>query len=149
MTVVKQLEQAMKERDDLTASVATAIAERDSARADVEKAKAEMAQAVSVHAEAIKAEVDKNAALQAELENAKAQVAEVTAKLETAQKALSNPAFADAGVRGVEAATEEGGQGSGKTFETFAEAHAAYNKIEDAKEKALFRVEHAEILGLK
>lgn len=72
-------------------------------------------------------------------------------ELEKAQKALANPAFAAAAATGSKKAVEEGAAAGADvaTFATQAEALAAYDKVQGAKEREEFRTKHAGVLGLK
>ena len=147
-TVVEELAEANERVKALEASQAAGVkalegmtAERDQAKAG-EKAALDLA----TKAEADKAEAVK--ALEAErTEKAQAIADRDAAKAETA-KVLANPAFAAAAKQGLKAGTDEGGQAHRAQFATRADAETAYRKIEGAKERAAFRAEHKEILGL-
>lgn len=143
-TLMKQLEDAIKAKADGDAELAkaksaladessklaTALTERDAALAtaktsgeQAEKASAALAGEQAAH-EATKGELRK------------------------AQAALANPAHMDAALVGCKVPVPEGG-GHAATAKTKEEALAEYSKISDPHERAQYRKDNAEILGLK
>ena len=139
--MVKAVDAAVAERD-------AAVAERDAAvkaaadmKAAAEKAVTDLAAAIEAH----KAElVEQGKALEAE----RAERAKLAEELAKAHKALANPAFADAAARGTVSPAPAGMSAADVEFKSQAEALAAYKKIEGARERAEFRKQHKDILGL-
>lgn len=145
----KQIEKLTADADALMAARDAAVAERDAsvkAAADMkaasEKAVSDLAAAIEAH----KAElVEHGKALEAE----KAERAKLADDLAKAHKALANPAFADAAARGTVSPAPAGMSAADQVeFKSQAEALAAYKKIEGARERAEFRKQHKDILGL-
>ena len=150
MTIIQELEQAKTELAAKAASLATAeadikagaelIAQADKARLEI---KASMDAMTSAHAEALKVET-------AKFDVEKAAHVATKAELEAAKKTLANPAFGAALAKGDKVSVPEGGSESQASAEvmTYAQAQAAYAKIEGAKEKAEFRAKYKKELGL-
>lgn len=133
----------------LVADAEVLVTERDAAvkaaadmKAAAEKAVTDLAAAIEAH----KAELAEQCkALEAE----KAERAKLAEELAKARKALANPAFADAAARGTSSPAPAGMPAADQVeFKSQAEALAAYKKIEGARERAEFRKQHKEILGL-
>lgn len=148
MTVVEQLEEKIVAVEHL------------SAEANELRGKLDAAEKAAKEAEAVRLEFERElsaklAAANAELADAKQLLADEQAKhrqtkdaLEKAREALANPAFADAGTRGVISPTAEGGVPPGEPPMTQEKALFEYRKLRDPIAKAIFRREHAAELGI-
>ncbi len=149
MTAVEQIKGLDERIAEMVKAVDAAVAERDAAvkaaadmKAAAEKAVTDLAAAIEAH----KAElVEQGKALEAE----RAERAKLAEELAKAHKALANPAFADAAARGTVSPAPAGMSAADQVeFKSQAEALAAYKKIEGARERAEFRKQHKDILGL-
>ena len=150
MTVVEQLEQAAGQVEalngrveELEAGIVDAASKYDAVVVERDEAKA----AISVLEQERSASVDVISAKQAELDSERERHNETKEELSAAKKALENPAFADAAIVGSDQAVSGNGEG-GAVVMTYDQAIAAYKKIEDPKERAAFRRDHKEELGL-
>jgi hypothetical protein len=154
MTIVDQYEQALAENAALTAKnaeQATQIAALTEAGAKAQTDISAKDELISKHVADV-AKIDE--ALKAE-QSAHAQTnATLGGELDKAKAILSNPAFAAAAAKGVNAATPEGGMPSTQEPMTREQAVKVYNSMPnntqaDAKALAAFREQNKEILGLK
>jgi hypothetical protein len=150
MTVAQELIAATEANATLTAdwkakceAVAMLTAENTGLKTALETVKASVVALKDEHAKALTVA---ETAFKAE------QTAHITTKteLETAKKALANPAFAAAAVTGSKVAVAEGGAEAQDTAKITKEnAEAEYKKIVDPKARADFRDKYAVELGLK
>lgn len=112
-------------------------AEIDAKQKEIEGVKVELAKANETAANEIM-----------EHSKTKQEMEKVKKDLEIAQKALTNPAFAAAAVKGSKEGVAEGGSQAGTTL-TYAEACAEYKKLTDPKAREAYRNAHAVELKLK
>lgn len=149
MTAVEQIKGLDEQLAGKVKALEIAVTERDAAvkaaadmKAAAEKAVTDLAAAIEAH----KAELTEQGKV---LEAEKAERAKLAEELEKARKALANPAFVDAAASGTKNPAPAGMPAADQVeFKSQAEALAAYKKIEGARERAEFRKQHKEILGL-
>lgn len=148
MTIVEQLSAAQERIAELEASVKVSGEQTVAAEAKINaaneasvKAAADLKSATEKHA----ADLAEHAkVLEAEQLAHKADAAE----LAKAKLALANPAFADAAIVGSKAPVAAGGTPATDQPKTQEQAQAEYRKIEDAKERADYRRENWQVLGI-
>jgi len=146
-TVVEELADATERIEALEAEAKKAGEQIASLTAEVDKAKADTQAAVELTNAADAEKAEAVAALEAEkAEHGKTQE-QLTESKATLEKVLANPAFAAAAKAGLKDGTGEGTQAK-DGYETKEQALAAYRQIEDARERAAFRAENKELLGL-
>ncbi len=181
-TVVQQLETVIAENEALTAQVDTAkaaaahlirentelkgqlaasvnhtaleaaIAERDSARADLAAERDAHGQTREALNQARNDTVIARNGFDLALEGERKAHADTRARLQGAEAILRNPAFCDV-MRGAKTATDEGGMPSDEPEMTAQEAHRRYNAMAnntraDAAALADFRRRHWKVLGI-
>ncbi len=151
-TVIQELETSQAATTAALAEVDTLKANLASAEAANGATVAELKREIDARdAKLLKLDEDLKAAEQL-LAGEQAAHAATKTELEKAQRALANPAYADAAVKGSSKATEDAGQPASGATLTFDEAHREYIRVRDtlgAKAAAEFRALHADVLKLK
>lgn len=149
MTVVKQLSEAQEQiamLNDQAKAFADEKAKLESQIKELTDAKASAQAAI----DAAKAEAEAKLAEQNDLLAKEVEAHRLTAeKLSKAEKALANPAFADAAKAGSQIPVEEGTQAADAPAKTKAQAVAEYNALSDSWARADYRKANWQVLGIK
>ncbi len=149
MTVVKQLSEAQEQIAILNDQVKAFAEEKAKLEGQIKELNEFKASAQSA-IDAAKAEAEAKIAEQSDLLKAEAEAHKLTVeKLSKAERALANPAFADAAKAGSKAPVEEGTQAADAPVKSKAQAVAEYNALSDSLARADYRKANWQVLGIK